>query len=60
MTIDKNVMTVDEALDKLNKIKESNKDGGSLRIYFPDLLPLRKIITRNVNYSNKFVLVTDK
>ncbi len=58
--IDKNVMTVQEAIDKLNKIVESNKDGGSLRIYFPDLKPLRKIVQRNVNYSNKFVLVSDK
>lgn len=53
-------MTIDKAIDKLTKIKESNKDGGSLRIYLPTLKPLRKIVRRNVDYSNKFILVTDK
>lgn len=51
-------MTLQEAIDKLNKIKETQS--GDIRIVFPDLKPLRKIKVVNITREHKFVLISDK
>lgn len=53
-------MTIQETIDKLEEIKKNNKDGGSLHIYFPDVLPLKKIRVFNISGKAKIVVISDK
>ena len=51
-------MNIDEAITKLTDIKASK--GGDLRIYFADMLPLKKIRVVNLTVKAKIVIVSDK
>lgn len=53
-------MTIQELIDKLEHIKQTQHEGASLRIFFPDLNPLKKVRVVNLTRINKVVIMSDK